>query len=111
MLAFVSACLPTCLHSTYRLVQPPVRPLPISATQLIRDIVDIFRQHQISTHVLSASIRHPYHALESAKAGAYAGTMPFKVLKQMAEHVMTDKGLAAFCEDWAKAANSQKNAL
>lgn len=48
--------------------------------QLIRDIVTVFRQYpDIKTRVLSASIRHPAHAFESAKAGCYAGTMPFKV--------------------------------
>lgn len=47
--------------------------------QLIRDIVHIFNLHGLPTKVLSASIRHPTHAVESAKAGAYAGTMPFKV--------------------------------
>jgi transaldolase len=47
--------------------------------QLIREIVQIYKEHNLQTRVLSASIRHPTHALESAKAGAYAGTMPFKV--------------------------------
>jgi transaldolase len=47
--------------------------------QLIRDIVQIYKEHNLETRVLSASIRHPTHAFESAKAGAYAGTMPFKV--------------------------------
>lgn len=48
--------------------------------QLIHDIVGIFKEHNLPTRVLSASIRHPLHAYESAKGGgAYAGTMPFKV--------------------------------
>ena len=51
----------------------------VRCVQLIRDIVHIFREHKLETRVLSASIRHPTHAFESAKAGAYAGTMPFKV--------------------------------
>lgn len=52
---------------------------PPVGMQLIRDIVGIFKEHNLPTRVLSASIRHPLHAYESAKAGAYAGTMPFKV--------------------------------
>lgn len=50
-----------------------------AVVQLIRDIVQIYKEHRLETRVLSASIRHPTHAFESAKAGAYAGTMPFKV--------------------------------
>lgn len=59
----------------------------------------------------AASIRHPVHALESAKAGAHAATMPFKVLDQMTQHVLTDKGLAIFEKDWEKAKAAQTNAL
>jgi hypothetical protein len=51
----------------------------VSVAQLIRDIVQVYKEHNLQTRVLSASIRHPTHAFESAKAGAYAGTMPFKV--------------------------------
>eukprot|EP00775_Hariotina_reticulata_P011643 gene11643-11788_t len=79
--------------------------------QLIRDIVQIYKEHNIQTRVLSASIRHPAHAFESAKAGAYAGTMPFKVMKQMASHVLTDKGLQAFVDDWEKAKAQQTSQL
>lgn len=79
--------------------------------ELIRDICHIFRTHNITTQVLAASIRNPYHALESAKAGAHAATMPFKVLKQMAHHVLTDQGLAIFVADWEKAKAAQQNQL
>lgn len=79
--------------------------------QLIRDIVQIYREHKLETRVLSASIRHPTHAFESAKAGAYAGTMPFKVMKQMAMHPLTDKGLQSFVDDWEKVKAQQKNTL
>ena len=72
--------------------------------QLIRDIVQIYRQypHTIKTNVLVASIRHPLHAVEAAKIGADVSTLPPTVLKQMISHPLTDKGLAAFLDDWRK---------
>ena len=72
--------------------------------QLIRDIVQIYRAYPntISTEVLVASVRHPIHIIEAAKMGADVATMPPNVLKQMFNHPLTDKGLAAFLADWAK---------
>lgn len=70
---------------------------------LIRDIVQIYRNYGFETQVLAASLRHPLHVVESAKAGAHVGTLPFKVLDQMFHHPLTDKGLAQFLKDWEKA--------
>ena len=72
--------------------------------QLIRDIVQIYRQypHTIETDVLVASVRHPLHVVEAAKLGADVTTLPPKVLRQMISHPLTDKGLAAFLDDWEK---------
>ncbi len=72
--------------------------------QLIRDIVQIYRQypHTIETDVLVASVRHPLHVVEAAKLGADVTTLPPKVLRQMISHPLTDKGLAAFLDDWGK---------
>ncbi len=67
---------------------------------LVRDIVQIFRNYQYKTEVLAASIRTPLHVVEAAKAGADIGTMPPKVLEQMIQHPLTDKGLAQFLKDW-----------
>ena len=53
-----------------------------------------------------ASIRHPMHVVEAAKLGAHVGTMPPAVLRQMFQHPLTDKGLAAFLADWAKTGQS-----
>ncbi len=71
--------------------------------QVVRDCVQIFRNYGIKTKVLAASIRHPVHVLEAAKAGADYCTMPFAVLKQMVRHPLTDAGIKKFLEDWEKA--------
>jgi transaldolase len=74
---------------------------------LIREIVQIYRQYPgIKTEVLVASIRHPIHLVESAKLGAHVATMPPKVIRQLYQHPLTDKGLAAFVSDWAKTGQS-----
>jgi len=71
--------------------------------QLIRDIVQIYRAYDnLKTEVLVASVRHPIHVIEAAKMGADVATLPPSVLKQMFNHPLTDKGLAAFLADWAK---------
>jgi len=72
--------------------------------QLIRDIVQIYRQYPqtIKTDVLVASIRHPLHVVEAAKIGADVSTLPPTVLRRMISHPLTDKGLAAFLDDWKK---------
>lgn len=67
---------------------------------LIREIVQIYRAGGIATKVLSASIRHPRHIIESALAGADIATCPFKVLEQSMKHPLTDRGLEQFLKDW-----------
>ncbi|HLR21604.1 MAG TPA: fructose-6-phosphate aldolase [Tissierellaceae bacterium] len=67
---------------------------------LIEDIVNIFDRHNIDTEIISASIRHPIHVLESAKAGATISTIPYKVFNQMVDHPLTDTGIEKFLEDW-----------
>lgn len=68
--------------------------------QVVRDTVEIYRQHRLTTLVLAASIRHPRHIVEAAKAGADIATVPFKVLEQAAKHPLTDQGLELFLRDW-----------
>lgn len=70
--------------------------------QVVRDIVEIFRTHGIATRVLAASIRHPRHITEAAKAGAHIATVPLAVLKQAMRHPLTDSGLDRFLKDWAR---------
>jgi transaldolase len=74
---------------------------------LIRDIVQIYRNYAgLKTEVLVASIRHPMHVVEAAKMGAHVGTLPPSVLRQMFQHPLTDKGLAAFLADWTRTGQS-----
>ncbi len=70
--------------------------------QVVADIVEIFNRYQISTKVLAASIRHPLHCVAAAKAGAHVVTIPLKVLRQMADHPLTDVGMVRFSEDWKR---------
>ena len=71
--------------------------------ELIHDIVQIYSNFDYETQVLAASIRGPLHVIEAAKAGAHIGTMPFKVLDQLFNHPLTDKGLEQFLADYNKA--------
>jgi transaldolase len=69
---------------------------------LLSDIVEIYSNYSWPTEVLAASIRHPIHAIEAARMGADIATMPFKVIDQMFNHPLTDKGQAQFLADWRK---------
>jgi transaldolase len=70
--------------------------------ELVRSILQIYRNYGFRTQVLAASLRSPTHVIESAMAGAHIGTMPFKVLEQLFQHPLTDKGLDQFLKDWGK---------
>ncbi len=69
---------------------------------LIGDIVEIFRNYRdrYPTEVLVASVRHPGHVIMAARLGADVATLPAKVLHQLVQHPLTDKGLAGFLKDW-----------
>ncbi len=69
---------------------------------LLEDIIEVYRNYDWKTEVLAASIRHPIHAIEAARMGADIATMPFKVIDQMFNHPLTDKGQAQFLADWRK---------
>ena len=70
--------------------------------QLISDIVEVYRNYPatLRTEVLVASVRGPVHVIEAARLGANVVTVPPKVLRDLALHPLTDKGLAAFLKDW-----------
>jgi transaldolase len=74
--------------------------------ELIADICEIYANYGFDTQVLVASIRHPVHLLESAKLGAHVATLPPATLRQLVQHPLTDKGLAAFLADWEKTGQS-----
>jgi transaldolase len=70
--------------------------------QLIEHILQIYRNYGFKTQVLVASVRHPVHVLQSARLGADVATIPYKVIEQLAQHPLTDKGLKQFLADWEK---------
>jgi transaldolase len=69
---------------------------------LIRQIREIYDNYGIDTEILTASVRHPVHVVQAALIGSDCATMPPKVLWQLLDHPLTDKGLAQFLEDWRK---------
>ena len=69
---------------------------------VVRDIKTIYTEQKLSTQILAASLRHPLHVVEAAKAGVHVATLPFKVLEQMVKHPLTDIGLERFLKDWHK---------
>jgi transaldolase len=70
--------------------------------RVVADIVSAYRQQDIKTKVLAASMRHPMHITQAALAGADIATMPFSVLKQLFNHPLTDAGQKKFLEDYRK---------
>jgi transaldolase len=76
--------------------------------ELVRDMVGVFNHYQFSTQVIAASIRHPEHCLEAAKAGAHIATVPYNVLMQMMRHPLTDIGVSRFLSDWQRVSHQDK---
>jgi transaldolase len=68
----------------------------------LREICDIYEIQGYDTLVLAASLRHPMHVVEAAKAGADVATMPFDVFSKLVKHPLTDLGLEKFLSDWKK---------
>lgn len=73
--------------------------------QLIEQVADIYSNYAYDTEIIVASIRNPMHVLDAALIGADIATIPFNVLKKLAAHPLTDKGIDAFLSDWKKAGN------
>ena len=69
--------------------------------QVVKDSVEIYKEHDFATEIISASIRHPLHVMNAAKFGSHAATVPPKILKLMFQHNLTDTGLNKFLKDWA----------
>jgi transaldolase len=70
--------------------------------EIVEQILNIFDNYCYETEVIVASIRHPRHVLDAALMGADIATIPFKVIAQMAQHPLTDKGITMFLADWKK---------
>jgi transaldolase len=74
----------------------------LDGMELIGDIRQIYDNYGFETQILAASIRSANHMSQAALIGADVATAPPGVIKKMAEHVLTDKGLDGFMADWAK---------
>ena len=79
---------------------------------VIRELVAMVDNYDLDSEVLAASIRHPRHVTEAALLGSHIATLPFKILKQMVHHPLTDSGIKTFRDDWEKARKeaAEKNA-
>ena len=67
---------------------------------LVEQILTIFDNYGFDCEVIVASVRHPLHVLDAALLGADIATIPFKVIKQLAGHPLTDVGIKKFLDDW-----------
>lgn len=70
---------------------------------LIGQIVQIYDNYDFATEVLVASVRSPNHITQAALLGADIATIPYKVMQQLCQHPLTDKGIQIFMNDWQKA--------
>ncbi len=75
---------------------------------VIAHILEIYRNYDFSTQVLVASVRNPVHVLTVARMGADVATIPLSVIKQLAEHPLTDIGIKKFLADWEKVPKGKK---
>ena len=72
----------------------------VAGLEVVRSISELYRIHRMPTQVLSASIRSVQRAIRSWYNGAQIVTMPPKVFDQMYDHILTDKGMEIFDNDW-----------
>lgn len=77
---------------------------------VVDQILTIFGNYGMSTQVLVASIRHPGHVLEAAMLGADVATIPFKVIRELLKHPLTNSGLETFLKDWQNVTTEAKPA-
>ena len=80
--------------------------ITLDGIELIEDIRTIYDNYGYETEILAASIRSVNHVKDCALVGADVMTAPPNVIRNLANHVLTDKGLAAFMKDWAKTGQS-----
>jgi len=70
--------------------------------EIVRELAAIYDLYGYESEIITASVRHPRHVVEAALAGTHIITMPYKVLKSMIKHPLTDIGLERFLADWEK---------
>ena len=83
----------------------------VAGLEVVRSISELYRIHGIRTQVLSASIRSVQRAIRSWYNGAEICTMPPKVFDQMYDHILTDKGMDIFENDWKEIHRSQRGSF
>ena len=72
----------------------------VAGLEVVRSISELYRIHGVRTQILSASIRSVQRAVRSWYNGASICTLPPKVFDQMYDHILTDKGMEIFENDW-----------
>lgn len=73
----------------------------MSGSAVVEEVCEIWDVHGLESNIIAASIRHPMHLVDCAKAGAHIATVPYKVLAQSLKHPLTDAGVASFLADHA----------
>jgi len=71
-------------------------------TDVVWETSQILQNYDMESKIITASIRHPRHVIEAAKAGSHVATIPPAILDKMIEHPLTDDGLQRFAQDWEK---------
>lgn len=84
--------------------------LSLDGMQVVRELAAIFRSHALPTQVLAASIRQPRHVVDAALAGAHAATVPYKIMRQLVGHPLTDAGVAQFLRDAGRTPRAEGSA-
>ena len=70
--------------------------------KIVEETVTIYKNYNFSTKIIFASVRHPYHVLQSALMGVDIATIPYKVFVKLINHPLTDIGIERFLKDWEK---------
>lgn len=76
--------------------------ISMNSSETLNEICEIWDVQGYDSLIIAASIRHPIHIVQAAKAGADIATVPFKVLMQSLKHPLTDAGVEAFLKDFDK---------
>jgi len=69
---------------------------------VLAEIISVLDQYALDTEIIAASIRHTMHVTEAARIGSHIATIPYKVIKAMVKHPLTDLGIAKFVKDGEK---------
>lgn len=70
--------------------------------KLVEQIKQIYKNYNIATKIIVASVRNPLHVVDAAMIGADIATIPFKVIEQLVKHPLTEIGVKRFLEDYKK---------